>query len=103
MAVIEVNYQALRDMAKTIDTYCQEQDAQMAKTDACVKDLLYAHWLGPDAMEFGKSWESVDTSGSTAANFRRALQSYSRILNTCASIYQKAQEDIYNLSCTLPR
>ena len=103
MALIEVNHQALRNMARAIDTYCEEQDKQMRTADTAVKDMLSSHWIGPDAMEFGKNWEAVDTSGSTVYKLREALRKYGDSLDTCASIYQKAQEDVYNLSCTLPR
>ena len=103
MALIEVNHQALRNMARAIDTYCDEQDKQMRHVDATVKDMLSSHWFGPDAMEFGKSWECVDSSGSTTYQLREALRKYSDSLDACASIYQKAQEDIYNRSCALPK
>ena len=103
MALIEVNHQALHAMARAIDTYCEQQDKQMHAADSAVKDMLSSQWNGPDATEFGKSWEDVDSSGSMTVTFREALKKYSDALDACASIYRKTQEDIYNLSCTLPR
>ena len=103
MAVIEVNYQALRNMAQAIETYCAEQDKEMSRADASIKAMLSTDWIGPDALDFGGKWEAVDTSDATAVRFRESLQNYGEALKACASAYQTAQEDVYNLAQLLPR
>ncbi len=103
MAIIEVNHQALRSLAQAIDTYCETQNRQMAQVDGQVQQMLDSEWLGPDALEFGGKWESVDGADSTAVKFRESLKRVSEALTACAGTYQKAQEDIYNLASILPK
>ena len=103
MAVIEVNHQALRSLAQAIDAYCEIQNRQMSQADEQVKQMLYAEWIGPDALEFGGKWEGVDGADSTAVKFRDSLKQVSEALTACAGAYQKAQEDIYNLAALLPK
>lgn len=101
MAKIKVNYQNLRTMAGKIENYCTQQDAAMRGADQAVKGMLTSGWTGPDAMAFGGQWEGVDEAGATAGKFKQSLENYADALNACASVYQKAQEDVYNRSCLL--
>lgn len=103
MAKIEVNHQTLRAMAAAIEEYCDTQDREMAKVDESVKNMLRADWIGPDALEFGGSWEGVDAKDSVAIKFRDSLQAYADALRSCANAYQDAQESVYNLASLLPR
>ena len=103
MAVIEVNYQALRSLAQAIDQYCDEHDRQLRLADAGVRDMLSVHWQGPDATEFDNSWRSSTTGSAAPAAFRESMESYADALNASAALYQRTQEDLYNLSCALPR
>ena len=101
--MIEVNHQALRNLADAIDTYCDEQDKEMTRADASVKSMLSSEWIGLDAMDFGGKWEGVDAPESVTVQFRESLKKYAETLRTSASIYQKAQEDIYNKAALLPK
>lgn len=103
MAKIEVNYQNIRTMAAKIDDYCLQQEAVMRGTDQQVKGMLTSGWNGPDAMAFGGQWEGVDTKESVSGKFKESLENYADTLRACAAVYQTAQEDVYNLSCLLPR
>lgn len=103
MALIEVNHHTLCRTAQAIEDYCTEQDQQMKTADARVKDMLCSHWHGPDAVDFGRSWQEVDAAGSTAVTFQKSMESFANALTASAAVYRKAQEDVYNLSCTLPR
>jgi uncharacterized protein YukE len=103
MALIEVNHKVLRDVAAATAAYCSAQDREMRSADADVKSMLSAGWLGLDAQEFGRKWEGVDESGSTAVKFRESLKKFGENLDACASEYQKAQEDSYNQANWLPK
>lgn len=103
MPIIDVNHQALRTMAKAIDTYCDTQNTKMSQLDTQVKQMLLSDWTGPDALEFSGKWEGVDGADSTAVKFRDSLKKVSEALTACAGTYQKAQEDIYNLASLLPK
>lgn len=101
MAIIEVNYQALRDTANTIDAYCETHDREMKKADSAVKQMLSGDWTGPDSMEFGGKWESVDSGDSASVQFRKSMESYSKALRACANVYQEAHESVYNMAALL--
>lgn len=104
MAVIEVNHQTLKEVAQTIEDYCDKQDLEMKNADAAVKEMLKAgSWRGNDSMVFGGMWERVDESGSTAVRFRDALREFAANLNECANEYRKAQEDSYEEAVWLPK
>lgn len=103
MAIIEVNHQSIRNAASAIDTYCEELNREMSKADSSVKNMLTSYWIGPDALEFGGKWESVDSASSTAIRFRDSLENYSEALKSCAHIYEEAQERVYNLASLLPK
>ena len=103
MAVVEVNYEALRAMADAIDAYCENQKNKMSNLDGTVKDMLKTGFIGQDALTFGGKWEGVDSSDSTACKFNDSLKNFSNSLRAAAKVYQTAQEDIYNLAILLPR
>jgi len=98
MALIEVNYKDLRELAGAITAHCAVHDAQMAKMDAEVKSMLTpgaaVGWLGPDAQEFGKKWTGVTDKDSTASRFRDSLCEFGEKLTHCASEYQRTQEGV---------
>ena len=94
MALIEVNYKDLRELAGAIAEYCAVHDAQMAKVDAEVKSMLTTGWLGPDAQEFGIKWAGANDKNSTATRFRDSLSEFGEKLTHCASEYQRTQEGV---------
>lgn len=96
MALIDVDYRTLRNIADEIDEYCSTQDKQMRAADAAVKGMLSAGFRGGDADAFRSSWNKVDDEDSTAVKFRESLKNYANCLRACADEYQKAQEDSYN-------
>lgn len=101
MALIEVNHQALRNLAGRIDSYCQFQDQQTNQAKTAVAGMLGTDWVGLDAGAFGAQWESVDGPGSVTTRFREGLQDYADALRGCAGVYESAQAEIYNLACLL--
>jgi len=103
MALIEVNHKTLRDVAASITTYCSAQDKEMFSAVTEIKSMLVTDWTGPDAIEFGKKWDGVNTKDSTAVIFRENLRKYGEALNACANEYQSAQEDSYNSANKLPK
>lgn len=103
MALIEVNYQIIRNFAGSIDDYCDLQDQQMSNADSQVQNVLGAEWFGMDTAAFGQKWADVDASDSMAFKLRDSLKNYADALRSCAQAYQSAQEEIYNLSSLLPR
>ena len=103
MAVMEVNHQTLRNMAQSIDDYCETQKREMSRADTAVKEVLGTGWVGADAAEFGKQWEGVDAPDSTSGKLRASLEQYGEALRACANAYQTAQEDVYNRAYLLPR
>ena len=96
MANIEVNHRNLRDVASEINTYCTTQNNQIRSADTEIKSMLAADWLGFDAQEFGKKWESVDDNNSTAVKFREYLKNFADNLTACANAYETAQAQNYN-------
>lgn len=103
MAMIEVNHKVLRDVASAITTYCTAQDREMSSADTEIKSMLTSDWLGPDALEFGKTWENVDSNDSTTVKFRETLKNFGESIATCASEYENAQGDAYNTANRLPK
>lgn len=103
MAVIEVNHKTLRNVAKAIDNYCDEQNREMRSADSAVKQMLSSGWTGADAYTFSDKWESVDDSSSTTVKLRDSLKKYSEGLTACANEYQNAQEEAYNEANRLPK
>lgn len=103
MAVIEVNHQALRDAATSINTFCLEQTKAMQRADAEIKAMLHSDWVGPDAQAFGGKWEAVDGANSTVALFQKSLENFAEVLNASAEAYRSAQEKAYNSANYLPR
>jgi len=103
MAVVEVNHRVLRDVAEAVTNYCAAQDREMRAADNDVKSMLASDWLGYDAQEFGRKWESVDDSSSTSVKFRESLKNFGESLGACAKEYQTAQEDTYNEADRLPK
>ena len=101
MAVIKVNHSDLRSMAAKIDDYCADQTAAMRSVDQSVKAMLTDGWNGPDAQTFGGKWEGVDEAGSVSDNFRKSLENYADTLRTCAGVYQRTQEEVYNMAALL--
>ena len=96
MANFEVDHSHLREVAAAVNTYCTTQDSQMRSADTEIKSMLTADWLGLDAQEFGKKWEAVDDSNSTAVKFREYLKNFADNLVSCANIYEGAQSQNYN-------
>lgn len=103
MAMIEVNHKVLRDVASAITTYYTAQDREMRSADTEIKSMLASDWLGPDAMEFGRIWEAVDSNDSITVKFRESLKNFGESITACAYEYEKAQGDAYNAANRLPK
>ena len=103
MAVIEVNHGFLREVASAISYYCTKQDLEMQFADSEIKSMLYSDWLGSDAVEFGKTWESVDDANSTTVKFRDSLKNFGESITACANKYKNAQADTYDAAHWLPK
>lgn len=101
MARIEVNHQLIRELAESIDEYCEVHDKEMKKADNSVKAVLGSEWFGEDTVAFGRQWEGVDEADSVAGQMRKSLENYSEALKRAAKEYQTVQEDIYNLATLL--
>lgn len=100
---IEVNHKTLREVANAINAYCAAQDREMKSADSEIKSMLKSDWIGLDAQEFGLKWEGIDEKNSTSSKFKNSLKNFSEVLNSCADVYQRTQEDSYNEANRLPK
>ncbi len=103
MALIKVNHQTLRDVARAIDTYCEEQKNEMKVANAAMVTMVFKDWIGDDAVAFAEKWQGVNDNDSVTMQFSKSLENYGKCLNACADLYSKAQEDSYNEAIRLPR
>ena len=101
--VIEVNHKTLTDVAKAIETYCEDQDSVMRSAKSAVSSMLLTDWVGEDATAFSTKWNEVDSDGSVTTQFKKSLLNYGECLKACSELYRKAQEDSYNEANRLPR
>lgn len=103
MAVIEVNHQALRNLAGAIEDYCESFYNEMRRADSGVQNMMSGGWAGEDAEAFKVAWDNVYGKDTLPRKFCKSLENYGKALSAGADAYQKVQEDLYNLASLLPR
>lgn len=103
MAVIEVNHQALRNMADAIEDYCESFYNEMRRADTGVQNMMAGGWVGDDAEAFKAAWENVYGKDTLPRKFCKSLENYGKALSAGAEAYKTVQENLYNMATLLPR
>ena len=103
MAVIEVNHQAMQNLADAIEDYCESFYNEMRRADTGVQNMLSGGWVGTDAEAFREAWDDVYGKDTLPRKFCKSLENYGQALSAGAAAYKKVQEDLYNMAALLPR
>jgi uncharacterized protein YukE len=94
--VIDVNHHDLRNVATSINAYCDAQEKEMRAGVPQVQSSIKTAWLGADADAFNQKWAEVNAPGSVSAKFLDSLRDYALRLESCANEYENAQADAVN-------
>ena len=100
---IIVNHSHLRQVADSINAFCDVHETEMNSVVPRVDATIRTAWTGADATAFRQQWSQVNAQGSVSRYFLDSLRDYAARLKACADAYENAQADAVNSAGRLIR